>query len=239
MGKEMQGVLPSQEIRELIKKGYITSEAKIADPGSASLDLSLGSEVYRLNSSSLLRDQDLLRNVSFKWDIEKAPVLLEPNVTYLIPVRERFKLPQGLRGYSNPKSTSGRLDASVRLIGVRLIGKGSNRYDSLEEGFDGGLFLEIKPQLFPLVIKRPGISLNQIRFFSGDSDMNENAIRVAHSLYPLVFNNDGNPLDDKELRIHSLGTGKPGIIFTLNLREGNEKRIVGYKAKNYPLDLLN
>ncbi len=224
--EENQGVLPSQEIRKLIEQGFITSKAEIQKPNSASLDLTLGTEVFRLKSSALLESKRWQDNISFKMDAAKEPVLLEPNVTYLMRVRERINLPKWLRCYSNPKSTSGRLD-----VLVRLIGRESRRYDSLEGGFKGDLFLEVRPQFFPLVISEPGISLNQIRFFRGDSDINENAIRSMHAIYPLVFNQDKTPLADKDLVIHGIGTGKPGIIFTLDLKHGDSNGIVGYKAK--------
>src|SRR3989344_1161229 len=223
---ESQGVLPSQEIRKLIEEGFIKSKSEIQKPNSASLDLTLGTEVFRLKSSALLESGDLGENIVFKMDAAKGPVLLEPGVTYLMKIRERMNIPEWLRCYSNPKSTSGRLD-----VLASLVGKGSRRYDSLEAGFRGELFLEVRPQFFPVVISEPGISLNQIRFFRGDSDMNETAIRAMHAVYPLVFSVDKIPLTDEELVIHKIGTGKPGIIFTLDLKNGDSKGIVGYKAR--------
>lgn len=232
----LQGVLPSQDIREFIKKGMIISSSEIKEESiqPASLDLTLGKKCFKIGSSTLPSDviEYIKNNRLEEFDITEAKVL-EPGIVYVVKLRESLKLPVDVRAYSNPKSTSGRLDIFVRLLTTK-----DPKFDSVPSGYEGDLYLEILSQSFPIVINE-GVSLNQIRFFRGDTDFNVNAIRSYNFVEPVVFDSNRRPLKGEELIIDSLdNAGKAGIIFTLDLKKG-DNGIVGYKAKRYLLKPIN
>ena len=171
MKKESQhadGILPQQEIGQLIKDGHIASDQEV-EPGQiqpASLDLRLGHTAYRLRASFLpgtdrkisdCLDHDL---VMHEIDLTNGAVL-ETGCVYLVPLQERLSLPAGLSARANPKSSTGRLD-----VFTRVISDGAEQFESIEGGYDGPLYVEIAPRTFS-VLARPGDKLVQIRFRAG------------------------------------------------------------------------
>ena len=84
--------------------------------------------------------------------------VLETGCVYVAEVEEHLALPADVRGFANPKSSTGRLDVFTRMIADHAPG-----FDQTVAGYHGRLYLEICPQTFPILV-RPGSRLSQIRF---------------------------------------------------------------------------
>ena len=159
-----QGILPSQAIGSLIETGAI-SAAKPMLPGQvqpASLDLRLGARVFRVRASFMpgpgaTTAEQIERFVLHTIDLSHGAVL-ETGCVYVAEVEEHLALPADVRGFANPKSSTGRLDVFTRMIADHAPG-----FDQTVAGYHGRLYLEICPQTFPILV-RPGSRLSQIRF---------------------------------------------------------------------------
>ncbi|MDE2488912.1 MAG: 2'-deoxycytidine 5'-triphosphate deaminase [Alphaproteobacteria bacterium] len=161
------GILPSQSIEALIAAGAITSETPF-DPDQvqpASLDLRLGSRVWRVRASFLpgrgRKVVERIREVAMhELDLE-AGAVLERGCVYIAELQERLALPAGVSARANPKSSTGRVD-----VFVRLLSDGTPAFDDVAEGYRGPTFIEIAPQTFSVLVRR-GTRLNQLRLKQG------------------------------------------------------------------------
>src|SRR6185503_13597666 len=163
------GVLPRQRLRELIAEGAIAADGTdlVRHLQPASIDLTLGDVAYRLRCS-FLPGSELVRDKLREYEMDHVDLsgdgaVLERNRPYLIPLRERLKLPRGIRGRTNPRSSTGRLDIFTRVITDR-----GNHFDEVSDGYEGELFLEIVPMSFTIKV-RAGFTLNQLRLVSGQA----------------------------------------------------------------------
>ena len=166
---DMPGVLPDSEIEALMAAGVITAEHAFAEGQvqPASLDLRLSDQVYRIRASflpgkgaridRLLSESDLQMH---KMDIAEGAVL-ETGCVYLSLLQERVKLPAGIHGRCNPKSSTGRID-----VFTRVITDGGEAFDDLSDGYEGPLYLEISPRTFSILARR-GDRLAQMRLRRG------------------------------------------------------------------------
>lgn len=158
------GILPSQAIGSLIETGAI-SAAKPILPGQvqpASLDLRLGARAYRVRASFMpgplaATAEQIERFVLHSIDLSQGAVL-ETGCVYVAEIEEHLALPPDVRGFANPKSSTGRLDVFTRMIADR-----ANGFDQTLAGYHGRLYLEICPQTFPILV-RTGSRLSQVRF---------------------------------------------------------------------------
>ena len=132
----------------------------------SSIDLRLGHTAHRLQASFLpgaAKVEDRLRDLAVhSFDISDAAVL-ETDAVYLIEIQEEFRLPQDVAIKANPKSSTGRLD-----VFVRVIGDGATAFDAVPAGYQGRLWLEVVPKTFPVLV-RPGSRLAQARLHRGDT----------------------------------------------------------------------
>ena len=173
MTKWPEGVLPRQVLREFIEAGYIVSDAEIPDRNlqPASIDLTLGNVAYRLRSSFLPstgKVREKLQDYHMgDLDLSGDGAVLEQDRPYLIPLQERVKLPAGIRGRTNPRSSTGRLD-----VFTRVITDNGAHFDEVRDGYEGELFLEVVPMSFT-VKARAGITLNQLRLVSGQARLSD------------------------------------------------------------------
>src|SRR5437588_4112082 len=116
------GVLPSQDIQDLISTGKITARTPILEEQiqPASLDLRVGDMAHRVQASFLpgqhstveQRINDLRMS---RVDLTSSTVL-EKGCVYIVPLLEEVHLPDNMSGKPNPRSTTGRLDVFTRLI---------------------------------------------------------------------------------------------------------------------------
>lgn len=229
---EFTGILPDRAIREMVNGGDIVgSPLRPIEPDQiqpASIDLRLGDFAYPVDTSFLPgKDLTVLEKLkrldpdveSVKLDLSKGNVL-EKGRIYVIPLLESVNLPTSeLTAFSNPKSSTGRLDILTRLLADR-----ATHFDQLEERYRGGLYLEVAPRSFSVVV-RTGTRLNQLRF-SRTRGEGAKAIPAA----------DWNLLLDEGQVVDPVPTDrKRGILpFTIDL-EGSrtEGEILGYRAKKY------
>jgi dCTP deaminase len=222
------GILPWQEIRQLISAGRISPDIPEAQIQPASIDLRLGPRAYRVQASFLRGNSTtLLTKVRELLDStidlsEPTPQLLEPGVVYIIPLIEKLRLPSNVQGIANPKSTTGRLD-----IFTRLITECGDQFDRVPNNYSGELFVEVSSRTFPIRL-RHGMRLNQLRFVRGNS------------LDP-VRNGNLRKLAKEHRLLHGAGTLSAsderigdGIEIRVDLEGNGESSIVAYKAKSAP-----
>jgi dCTP deaminase len=247
-----KGILPVQKLKLLVEAGIISSdkdhpiEENQFQPNS--IDLRLGKKAYRVRSSFLPENETVQQKIDklhqYSFSIEDGAVL-EPNCVYIIPLLEELHLPaahyssqkklfngngadgevkliseENLAAKANPKSTTGRLD-----IFTRVITDYSHRFEEIEPGFRGKLYLEVVPKSFPVKV-RTGHRLNQLRLRHGHPVLSDQDLLRVHSSDPLLFNESGNPLDLNELKVNR------GLFLSVNLK-GDQDDILGYKAKNH------
>lgn len=227
ISEDAAGVLPSQCIERAVELGVIDAgryKIPSASIQPASIDLRLGEVAYRIRCSFLPDDETV--RVKMKdlivdeLDLRREGAVLETNRPYLVPLIEGLSLPQSIRGKTNPKSSTGRLDVFTRVITDH-----SFRFDEIAPGYQGELFLEIVPLSFTIRV-REGLSLNQLRLSIGRSALSDAEIHEAHQQTPILFK-DGRP----DPKIATAG----GLFLGLDLK-GDERGRVGYRAKdNAPL----
>jgi dCTP deaminase len=224
------GVLPSQALKKAIGLGIVDAgDYKIPDAQiqPASIDLRLGEVAYRVRCSFLPDTRPvevkLKEFVVDELDLRREGAVLETNRPYLIPLIEHVQLPAEIRGKTNPKSSTGRLD-----VFTRVITDGSFRFDEISAGYHGKLYLEVVPLSFTIRV-RQGLALNQLRLSIGSSRLSDDEIRGLHEEQPLLYR-DGEPLRD-------LATAD-GLFVSLDLK-GDANGRVGYRAKDYvpPLEV--
>jgi dCTP deaminase len=232
------GILPFQCLRTLVRQGAVQAEAPITPEQiqPASLDLRLGTKAYRLLSSFLPEPsdqqsqftiEDLYRSDLVMYDMDLSQgAILEKGHVYLVPLMERLKLSKDIRGRTNPKSSTGRLDIFTRVVTDLHVG-----FDEIRPGYSGPLFLEIVPRSFTIRVQA-GLALNQLRLMSGKPLVSDSSLRTLHRHTPLLCHNGGHgepdqPLSAKDIRVDN------GLFLRVDLRGSSEgdRAIVGYRAK--------
>lgn len=244
------GILPSQEIRELIRNGKIRSAAAIDDGQiqPASMDLRLGPVAYRIQASFLpgraTPISSKIRDLSLaEVDLTK-PALLERGAVFIVPLVESLSLPSDIGGKANPKSTTGRLD-----IFTRLITDGGLEFEYVPKGYSGDLYVEIVSRTFPIVVQA-GTKLSQLRFVRGNPPSGDGVlVQLAEREQLVYYEHDDGPLEavvDRGLDklVHTPGGHTQAIIdrglrTTIDLVGFGSPSIVAYKAKRHspPVDL--
>jgi dCTP deaminase len=226
------GILPSQEISNLIARGNISASPAI-NPDHiqpASLDLRLGDMAHRVRASFLPGPNSTVEAKikelrMTRVDLTGAPVF-EKDCVYIIPLVEELNLPENISGKANPKSTTGRLD-----IFTRLITDYGTEFDRVPPGYKGKLYAEVVSRTFTVAL-RAGMRLSQLRFVQGNPRSSDSAIRGLDREEPLVYEEDS----PSKARVER------GLRITINL-EGAEGEIIAYKAKRYApaieLDKIN
>ena len=219
--------LPYQKIKDMIfgQRPMVFGSRFISENQiqPASLDLTLGTRVYRISTSFLPKPNEKIADVMAErslYDFELKPgTILEPNSSYIIPLSEYVDLAPGIYGHANPKSSIGRVG-----LFVRLLCDGTPRFDYIPEGYKGPLYLEVIPLDFVVKI-HPGLPCNQVRFRStGHYRAREVDLRLAHTRDGLLFSNEGVPLLQSDLKV-----SEGGLMLTVDLES---RDIVGYKAKH-------
>ncbi len=229
-GRNNSGVLSCQQLKKAIAKKQISAKAPIAEDQiqPASMDLRLGPKAYRLVSSFLPEDHEVVDKlytpdiygsdlVMYETDISKGGILEKGHV-YLIPLMEELNLPSDTRGRANPKSTTGRLDIFARVLTDR-----NPRFDDIACGYKGKLFLEVMPRSFTIKVKE-GLSLVQLRLLSGECALSDSKLRALHRDSRLLYNGDDH-LTSEEVRISK------GLFMSVDLSGDANTGIVGYKSK--------
>jgi dCTP deaminase len=222
-GRREPGILPSQEIQELIDNGKIRSRSKISKDQiqPASIDLRLGNIAYRVRASFIPSRKFLISAKIRELQLDEIdlsqPALLEVGSVFIVPLIESLELPSDMRGKANPKSTTGRLD-----IFTRLMAEGSGRFEVVPKGYSGNLYVEIVPQTFPIIVQE-GTKLNQIRFFRGEPERDDEQLRLLSRKGKLIYKENGDA--PTEIVIED------GLRISVDLQGSEQDNIVAYKAK--------
>lgn len=230
-GARRSGILPAQEIRELIDNGKVRSPKPIFEDQiqPASIDLRLGSKAYRVLASFFPSKRSLIgpkiREISLDEIDLTAGAVLNPDNVYIVPVMEYLSLPADVSGVANPKSTTGRLD-----VFTRLMAEGQPQFEHVPRGYVGDLYVEIVPRSFPIIVST-GTKLNQLRFVRGDSDVGDEQLRKMAQKRPLVYTGNGGSPKKPTL--------DRGLWVDVDLAGVADQTIVGYRAKKgpQPIDL--
>ena len=211
----MTGVIPNQQIEQMIAQGALSGEPAIipAQIQPASLDLRLGTVAYRVRASFLAGHGAKVADRLSEFEMHRVDLsngaVLEKGAVYVVPLMESLALPDGIQAVANAKSSTGRLD-----LLTRLITDGGTEFDRIAPGYTGPLYAEICPRSFSVLV-RPGMRLNQIRFRDGQAVLDDNALRALHAEQVLV---DGDAVIDD------------GLGFSVDLRPA-DGTLVGYRAK--------
>lgn len=224
------GIVPAQDIRDLIRERHILSVEPIAEGQiqPASIDLRLASPAYRVRASFLPGPGVTVRqkiDALTMHEIDLGPgAVLEKGCVYIVPIMESLKLGKRVSGMANPKSSSGRLDVFTRLITDQ-----ASEFERVRTAYKGPLYVEISPRAFSMVV-REGDSLNQLRIRRGSPPATDTALRKLHEEVGLVHSDTGDENISK------------GIAVTVDLRGGNGAAgtggIIGYRAKRHT-DLID
>jgi dCTP deaminase len=219
------GILPSQEISNLIARGHINAMPAVNPEHiqPASLDLRLGDMAHRVRASFLpgpnstveakIKDLRMAR-----IDLTGAPVL-ERDCVYIIPLLEELSLPENISGKANPKSTTGRLD-----IFTRLITDYGTEFDAVPAGYKGKLYAEVVSRTFTIAL-RAGMRLSQLRFVQGSPRAGDRTIKGLDQEEPLVYmDEEDSPV---KARLHR------GLRITVNLEGAEAGEVIAYRAKRY------
>jgi dCTP deaminase len=231
-----QGVLPSQEIRELIRNGKICSREDIDEDQiqPASIDLRLGRVAYRVEASFLpnrastisARIRALQRD---QFDLSR-PTLLTKGHVFIIPLVESLALPSDMSGKANPKSTTGRLD-----IFTRLMTEGGAEFEQIPSGYRGDLYVEVVPRTFSIVVKS-GTRLNQLRFWRGSPQRDDHYLRSMDRKQKLVYYENGNGsqehVEDAGMQVVSAPAAiSGGLRLSVDLHPNDIQTAAAYRAK--------
>ncbi len=157
-------ILPDHKINQCVDDGIINFETPLDGDQiqPASMDLRLGTRAFRLRASFLPGKDTPVKNrlkaplVMHEIDLSQGAVL-ETGCIYLVPLMEALHLPGDICARTNPKSSTGRID-----VFTRVICDGAIAFDTVPSGYEGGLWLEISPRTFSILV-RPGDRLSQIR----------------------------------------------------------------------------
>jgi dCTP deaminase len=226
------GVLTDRDLRAAAAEGWIEPGVPLTDAQfqPASLDLRLGAMAYQLRASFLPYREPVSRRLegAAGQDLVIDRISLEAGATlqrgsvYLVPLLESLRLPPGVRGRSNPKSTTGRLD-----IFTRVVTDGTPRFDEIRAGYAGALYLEISPQSFPVRVTA-GASLNQLRLLAGDTILGDAALAERYRATPLLYDDDDRAIPLERVLLHD------GLGMGVDLSGRQTGGVIGYRAQPNP-----
>ena len=223
----MDGILVYQQIQDLIERGYLRSNPNIAPAQiqPASLDLRLATRGYRVRSGFLPETaavaERLEETTLYTFDLMDGAIL-ERGHCYVIPLLEHIDKPLPYTIRANPKSSTGRLDLFTRLLADH-----NGRFEQVQPGYTGPLYLEIVPRSFPVQV-RTGLSLYQIRFCEGEAVLSDEELRAEYEKKPLLYHADGSPIPLDQARIDG------GLCMGVAMRRDDDIRgPIGYVARRY------
>jgi len=235
-GEQIAGggaVLSSQQLRDAIAKEWVSSGDYRIHPEAiqpASIDLRLGEFAWALRCSFLpdrsSRVEEKLEDIAFQRIDLRDGATLERDRPYLIPLLEELALPEEWRAKANPKSSTGRLDVFTRVITDR-----NHRFDEIQPGYHGRLYLEVVPRSFAIHV-RQGLALNQLRVSTANARLDDPELLALHRETPLLYH-ASEALVEGELSLAD------GLFLSVDLRGEDGQRVIGYRARknSLPIDL--
>lgn len=162
-----EGVLNSDQVRQLHSQGVIRAPAGLDAKGSA-LDLHLGGRGWMLNGSiKQINSSEKVEEVCGKYGtpfkLTEEGIALKKGGVAVVQLEEEIDFSQHpwFEGEATGKSSIGRLD-----ILTRLLVNGCPEYERVPFKYAGPLYVEIAPISFDVRIY-PRSSLNQLRIHCG------------------------------------------------------------------------
>ncbi len=224
-----RGILPWQALKKAAASGAIRADDDAIPAASfqpASVDLRLGERAFRLRCSFLPGPAPVAERLGHfvmgELDLRDGAVL-ERGRPYLIPLLEQLALPRTMRGQTNPKSSTGRLD-----IFTRVITDEGTQFDEIAPGYRGKLYLEVFSRSFTIKVKT-GRSLNQLRLFGAKDECSDADLLTLHNQNPIAYRNK-----------RAVGADTPflsnGLLLSVDLASAGA---IGFRAKknSHLLDL--
>jgi dCTP deaminase len=178
-----------------------------------------GESIYR-TLLQLPKRQRKRVNITSGFEIKKG-------FSYLFKLNERIILSDFNYAKSSPKSSFGRV-----FLNTRLMTDNNPCFDEINITYGSGDAMDMWSLVQPLAfngIVHPGISLNQLRFFSGsDYKLSDHQIASEVERQPLLFDNKSGLLMPARHII------KDGLQLHLNLEGKSSGGIVGLRARSNP-----
>lgn len=217
------GILPCQDLREMVARREIAGLEPITEPQfqPASLDLRLGAKAYRVRASFLPGTTTVRQKLDtfamHEMDIAEGGVL-ERGCVYIIPLLETLDLRHRISAVGNPKSSTGRLDIFTRLITDHGVA-----FDQVPEQYSGPLYAEVSPRTFSVLVRK-GSRLSQLRVRRGRPQTSDTLMRRLQEEHQLVE----SPDDGSGVPQHAITSGVP---VSVDLRGQQSGGVIGYRAK--------
>ena len=227
-----EGVLPNQEIRNLVGRKFINvnNGRPIVDDQyqPASIDLRLGIKGYRVRASFLTGPnqtvaQQLEQLAMHELCMDQEPVL-EVNCVYVIELEETLNLPNSISAFANPKSSTGRLDVFTRLMTDQ-----GEIFDQVKPGYNGKLYLEVSPLTFAVKVRR-GSRLNQLRFTKHNPGKVKFFDKLGISDRELIKVHEEHTLANLD---DILPNVRDGLNTRVDLKGIDGTGIIGYRAQRH------
>lgn len=218
------GILPCQDLRELVRRKEVFALEPIAEDQfqPASLDLRLGPVAYRVRASFLPGTGSVKKKLEalqmHEMDITSGGVL-EKGCVYIIPLLEGLNLRHRISATGNPKSSTGRLD-----VFTRLITDGGAAFDQVREQYEGMLYAEVSPRTFSVLVRK-GSRLSQLRIRRGKPTTSDGRLRRLQEQHGLVQIPDDSAVASKSVEIDN------GVPVRVDLEGKDSGGIIGFKAR--------
>ncbi len=222
------GALPDRYLRQCINEGIIfNGRDDQINPSSIDLtvDLNTLQEVPYVFTPS--KKRSMIHETLETLGAKKVPktndgYLLEPNVVYVAEICEEFKSRAGLFARANPKSSTGRSDIHVRLMGDLIP-----QYDRIPENWSGKLYALFKTNSFRILIDQDTVCLNQLRIFRNGLGILTTEELQTLAEERLILRNDHK---HKDLMFTDM-IRENSIALSVDLRDWGNDGYLGYIAK--------
>ncbi len=210
------GAFPDFQLQQFFRSP--SSEVSISP---ASVDVTFSDEVYRLARYTLPRKGERVRDLLplFGATPHSLSSQFEVGISYLVRIRESIRFPEGVYGWANPKSSTGRTDYHAQLIS-----DGSSRFDGIPDGFQGETFCIVTPNSFPGLFSY-GESLSQVRVFNQDTRLSQPELEKEWDKNSLFLHADGTPITHDELKVSD---NDGSVLMTIDIPKSG---LIGYKAR--------
>ena len=108
---------------------------------------------------------------------------------------------------------------------TRVITDYSHRFEEINTGYHGNLYLEVVPKSFSIKV-RTGQRLNQLRIRHGFEVVSDQDLLRIHDTDPLLFDENVKPVSMEQIKVNK------GLFMSVQLK-GIYGETIGYKAKKH------
>ncbi len=222
------GALSDQGLIQCLSERIITNALE-KNIGPSSLDLSIDLNTLVeipcvfLPSKKVSKIKETLRDLGAQKVVKNNDgYFLKRGKVYVAKINEQVRFPMELFGYANPKSSTGRSDIHVQLIGDFIT-----QYDRIPKRWSGDLYVIMRSHSFNITFPEASVSLNQLRVFSGQNGiLSQNEILNLVKTVPILRN------DHKKTNLLlSDFVNENRIELSLDLRDWGSSDCLGFVAK--------